>query len=171
MTTSLKATTMTTTNPDVRAAFKHVMAGVATPVSIVTTMSSGTPYGTTVSAFTSLSLNPPMVLVSLDRGSQTLASITHSGRFALNILAAEQTDAALAFAQKGGVGKFEGTAWNLDNELPRLAGIAGWIACTVSNLADGGDHIIALGHVVAAERRDVAPLTYHARTFGTHHPH
>ena len=163
-------TTTTTTDLTIQATFKEVMGSVATPVSIVTATFGGLPYGTTVSAFASLSMNPPMVLVSLDRGSQTLELISQSGRFGLNILAAHQAATALAFAKKGGVEKFHGTRWHLDHDLPRIAGAPGWIACTVADLVDGGDHVIALGHVDAAELADGRPLVYHERTFGTHLP-
>ncbi|MGV9945753.1 flavin reductase family protein [Rhodococcus aetherivorans] len=162
---------MTTTNSTVQAVFKEVMASVATPVSIVTAIDGGLPYGTTVSAFTSLSMNPPMVLVCLDHGSETLELIRDSGRFGLNILGADQSDTALSFAKKGGVGKFHGTRWDLDHDLPRIPGAPGWIACTVADLLDGGDHIIALGHVDAAKLTDGRPLVYHGRSFGTHLPH
>jgi flavin reductase (DIM6/NTAB) family NADH-FMN oxidoreductase RutF len=103
MTTAPNPNTMTTPDSALHNAFKETMAGVATPVSIVTTMAFHQPCGTTVSAFTSLSLNPPMVLVSLDRGSDTLAAIRRSGRFGLNILGAHHAHTALAFANKGGL--------------------------------------------------------------------
>src|SRR5262249_3259852 len=111
---------------DIRTTFKAVMARVATPVSIVTTVSDGCPHGTTVSAFTSLSMEPPMVLVSLDRNSDTLAGIQLSGRFGLNILGAHQTAIAALFAQKGGTAKFDGTPWTLVNDLPRIPESSGW---------------------------------------------
>lgn len=157
--------------PDVRAAFRTVMAGVATPVSIVTTVSDGRPHGTTVSAFASLSIDPPMVLVSLDRNSDTLAGIQDSMRFGLNILGAHQADVAASFARKGGAAKFEETPWELVDELPQIPTSSGWIACTVADLIVGGDHVIALGRVEAAELSEGRPLVYHARVFGTHGPY
>ncbi|MBF6148392.1 flavin reductase family protein [Nocardia nova] len=162
---------MTITEPDVRAAFKEVMAAVATPVSVVTANLGGLPYGTTVSAFASLSMNPPMVLVSLDRRSETLELVRASGRFGLNILGADQAATAVSFAKKGGADKFHGTHWDLDHDLPRIPGAPGWIACTVSKLVDGGDHVVVLGTVDAAELTDGHPLVYHGRLFGTHRPH
>lgn len=153
---------------DVAATFREVMAGVATPVSVITTLCEGLPHGTTVSAFASLSMDPPMVLVSLDRGSDLLARVQLTRRFGVNVLGAGQADLALAFARKGGAGKFDGVAWDTACGLPRLPGAPGWLACDVSALVDGGDHVIALGTVVAAECTDAPPLTYHARVFGTH---
>ena len=148
--------------------FREVMAGVATPVSVVTSMADGLPHGTTVSAFASLSMAPPMVLVSLDRGSDLLALVRESGRFGVNVLGSTQSALALAFARKGGTGKFSGERWEVDHDLPRLPGAPGWLACDVASLVEGGDHVVALGTVVAAETLDGRPLTYHGRIFGTH---
>ncbi|WP_228001531.1 flavin reductase family protein [Nocardia australiensis] len=144
------------------------MASVAAPVAVVTSMNGVLPAGTTVSAFTSLSMNPPMVLVALDRGSETLAHITSTDMFGLNVLACAQQDTALAFAKKGGTGKFEGIGWDLDHGLPRLHDAAGWVACRSERFVEGGDHVIMLGAAIAAEHRDCDPLTYRLRTFGTH---
>ena len=84
--------------------FRAVMAGVATPVSVVTTLTDGRPHGTTVSAFASLSMDPPMVLVSLDRGSGLLARLAVGGVFGVNVLGRDQAPLALAFARKGAKG-------------------------------------------------------------------
>ena len=150
-----------------RETFRDVMAGVCTPVSVVTAMAGARPHGTTVSAFASLSMTPPMVLVSLDRGSQLLTLVRASGRFGLNVLASTQSALALAFARKGDT-KFDGVTWTQEDAVPRLHGAPGWLACEVAGLVEGGDHVIALGNVVSAERRMGPPLTYHARVFGTH---
>lgn len=109
-----------------------------------------------------------MVLVSLDRGSDLLALLRRTGRFGLNVLAGGQSDLALRFADKG-VDRFAGVAWSAESGSARLAGVAAWADCTVTGLIDGGDHVIVLGAVVHADASDAAPLTYHARTFGTHH--
>ena len=156
---------------DLQAAFREVMASVCTPVSVVTAMSEGLPHGTTVSAFASLSMNPPMVLVSLDRGSEVLGLVRESGRFGLNVLSSDQSQLALNFARKGGVGKFAGVRWALEDGVPRIPGAGGFLACEVAELVDGGDHVVVLGRVRVAETTSVPPLTYHARSFGTHAAH
>lgn len=154
--------------PEQRAtAFREVMAGVCTPVSVVTAMDGDRPHGTTVSAFASLSLNPPMVLVSLDRESDLLALVRRTDRFGVNVLADTQSELAKQFARKGSA-KFHGVEWGPASGLPRLDGASGWLACAVSSLVDGGDHVIAIGEILDAETRDTAPLTYHQRRFGTH---
>ncbi|MBP2052534.1 flavin reductase (DIM6/NTAB) family NADH-FMN oxidoreductase RutF [Streptomyces griseochromogenes] len=153
--------------------FKEVMASVATPVSIVTTMSDDNlPCGATVSAFASLSIDPVMVLVSLDRRSTTLEVIRETGRFGLHVLGADQAGLALSFATKNGIDKFHGTSWRIDRGIPRLSQASAWIAASVADMVDGGDHVIVLGRVDAAEptgRKE--PLVYFRRTFGTHSPH
>ncbi|MEV5843514.1 flavin reductase family protein [Streptomyces sp. NPDC051985] len=147
--------------------FRRVMGVVCTPVSVVTTCADARPYGTTVSAFSALSLEPPMVLVALDRGSSLLSVLRRTRRFGLNVLSADQGDLATRFARKG-ADKFEGVRWRNDSELPRLAGVTGWLACEVTRFVDGGDHLVAMGSVVSADCQDAAPLTYHRRGYGTH---
>ena|ERR1700712_3868295 len=147
--------------------FRQVMASVATPVTVVTTLLDGVPHGTTVSAFASLSMDPPMIMVALDRGSDLLARIRQTRRFGINVLGSTQPALAMAFARKG-LEKFAGVQWKLDNDLPRLAEAPGWLACELADLVGGGDHMIALGSVVGVDTVDGFPLTYHARVFGTH---
>ncbi|MFI5607469.1 flavin reductase family protein [Amycolatopsis sp. NPDC051903] len=157
----------TVTGSALGAQFREVMSGVCTPVSVVTALDGRRPHGTTVSAFASLSLAPPMVLVSLDRTSDLLTVVRRGGRFGLNVLESGQAELAKRFARKG-MAKFDGVSWELDDDLPRLAGASGWVACRVEKLIEGGDHVVALGLVLAADSVPLAPLTYHARTFGTH---
>jgi flavin reductase (DIM6/NTAB) family NADH-FMN oxidoreductase RutF len=167
----MEVETMTTMEEEVlRAAFREVMADVATPVTVVTSAVDGVPHGTTVSAFASLSMTPPMVLVALDRSSGLLRVIHEAGYFGVNILGRHQARHGLGFARKGGAEKFHGVSWLSDRGLPRLAHAPGWIACEAGQFVEGGDHIVIFGRVLAAEALGGGPLTYHARTFGTHRP-
>lgn len=162
---------MTTTLTPLQDTFRAAMASVATPVSVVTTLELfGQPHGATVSAFTSLSMTPPMVLVSLDSHSALLEMIELTGSFGLNVLAANQADLALRFATKG-PGRFTGVPWNGEHGSARLQGVSSWVACKVADIVQGGDHRILLGNVVDAAATELEPLTYHARTFGTHQRH
>lgn len=147
--------------------FKDCMAAVCAPLSIVTSYDNGTAHGTTVSAFASLSLDPPMVLVSLNNDSSILPMIDNSGRFGLNILAANQDGLGTQFARKA-TDRFDGVDWDIEAGVPRLNGVAAWLACEVSNVVTGGDHQIVLGTVDRAEHLDVAPLVYYKRQFGTY---
>lgn len=154
---------------EVAQCLREVMASVCTPVSVVTALNDGRPHGTTVSAFCSLSLKPPMVIVCLDRQSALLEIIRATGFFGINILSSTDAHVALSFATKGHQ-KFDGIEWSLDRELPRLSAAAGWVACNGALLVDGGDHVVVIGSVVAAELVAGPPLTYYQREFGTHAP-
>ncbi|WP_457590139.1 flavin reductase family protein [Gordonia aurantiaca] len=143
------------------------MARVCTPVAVITAFDDERPHGTTVSAFTSLSMGPPMILVSLDRGSDLLGIIRRTGEFGVNVLAHDQADIAMRFARKG-ADKFHGVSWHESARVPRIHGSAGWLACTTETLVDGGDHVVVLGNIVETGVTPAPPLTYHDRVFGTH---
>lgn len=154
---------------DLAASLRDVMADVCTPVAIVTSCVEHTPFGSTVSAFCSLSMEPPMVMVALNRGSDTLRALEVSGRFGVNVLGSRNADLAMQFARKG-PGKFDGVRWTPTHGVPRIDTSPGWIACDVAGFADGGDHLIISGNVVGADLQHSEPLTYHQRRFGTHVP-
>lgn len=147
--------------------FRDLMAGVCGPVTVVTATDGPTPLGATVSSFASLSLSPPMVTVALDRRSSLLTRILHTGRFGVNVLGRGHDEVAMAFAQRD-ADRFAGIDWRVDNDLPRLTEAPGWMACGLAQAVDGGDHMLLLGEVIAAETRTAAPLVYGYRTFGTH---
>jgi flavin reductase (DIM6/NTAB) family NADH-FMN oxidoreductase RutF len=148
--------------------FRQLMAGVCAPVTVVTTSVHGVPYGATVSSLASLSLDPPLVSVAFDRASRLLARIQQAGEFGVNVLSQAQDDLARNFAVARG-DKFSGAAWFTDDGLPRLADTAGWMACELSRAVEGGDHLLLFGLVrTASSRRDLPPLVYAHRTYGTH---
>lgn len=147
--------------------FREAMAGVATPVSIVTTLCDGRPHGSTVSAFLSLSMEPALLLVSLHKQSKLLDLIRTSNRFGLNVLGVGQRDIAAAFAKRAD-DKFNGVRWQSRQGVPRLYDVSGWVACVVDDVIDAGDHRIIIGNVIEADSADRPPLTYHRRVFGTH---
>jgi flavin reductase (DIM6/NTAB) family NADH-FMN oxidoreductase RutF len=146
------------------------MASVCTPVSVVTAMAGDRPHGTTVCAFASLSLSPPMVLVALDKSSELLRHVRRTLVFGLNILHADQAAVAGGFARKG-EDKFNGIGWTLESGVPRLDGCAAWLACCVERMVNGGDHTVVLGHILSAAHAPAPPLTYYQRRFGTYRAH
>jgi flavin reductase (DIM6/NTAB) family NADH-FMN oxidoreductase RutF len=150
--------------------FKQVLGSVPAPVTVVTALRDGRPHGTTVSAFCSLSLEPPLVIVSLDRASELLEILSETMRFGVNVLQARQADHALCFARKGSE-KFRGVAWSADRGVPRLPDSAAWIVCRAAKLLPEGDHVIVTGLVEHAERADSPPLVYRQRAFATLAPH
>jgi flavin reductase (DIM6/NTAB) family NADH-FMN oxidoreductase RutF len=146
--------------------FRDTLARVPTPVTVVTSHIDRKPHGTTVSAFSSLSLDPPMILVSLDQSSDLLKIIQETGHFGVNVLAAGQQALATTFARKG-ADKFAGVAWYLDHGAPRLAGKGQWLVCRTDQLVTAGDHVIIIGLVVHADTHSFEPLLYRQRAFGT----
>jgi flavin reductase (DIM6/NTAB) family NADH-FMN oxidoreductase RutF len=159
--------TLKTERPGVdAAAFRDALGAVCAPVAVVTSLHEGRPHGATVSAFCSLSLEPPLVLVALDRGSDLLAMIRQARRYGINVLSHSQEELATRFARKG-VDKFGDVPWELDTDLPRLEDTASWIACRLHELVEGGDHVIAVGFVERAQASQAHPLLYRQREFGT----
>lgn len=147
--------------------FRDVMAHVPSPVAVVTTYLDGHPHGTTVSAFMSLSVEPPRLLLSLDNRSRLLAQLHLGATAGVNILTAGQTDLATHFARKDKDPSV--VAWeHTDGGPPRLAGAHSWLALTVSELITTGDHTLVVGGVDSAYPSPEAPLVYWQRTFGTH---
>src|SRR5690606_25897023 len=126
------------------------MASVCTPVSVVTGLEGTLPHGTTVSAFTSLSMDPPMVLVALGQSSELLALVRRTRRYGINVLSSGEAHVARRFAGKGGSAKYAGVPWEPEAGVPRVPGAGGFLACEVADLVPGGDHLVVLGRVVAA---------------------
>lgn len=140
---------------------RHVMGHFATGVTIITTKDgSGAPNGITANAFTSLSLDPPLVLVCIDNKANCYRCFEESKLFAVNLLGEHQEHLSTRFATKG-VEKFEGIAWHFGHEgLPLLEEAIGYIQCRVTNTYEGGDHTIYLGSVVSAEAAGDRPLLF-----------
>ena len=157
-----------TTDPVVlQKSFRAAMGNVAAAVSVVTTFHDGAPHGTTVSAFSSLSMDPSMLLVSLDNTSKLLAKLTVGSRIGVNVLACHQDQVALRFAGKGD-DKFLDVPWQLEDGAPALSERHAWVALTVAQLIVAGDHTLVLGDVEAADASSGLALTYWQRSFGSH---
>lgn len=144
--------------------FRKACSQWASGVSIVTTVdSAGKPFGLTMTAVTSLSLNPAMFIVCVDNNSDTLAPMRESKVFCINVLASNQQDLSNRFAKKGAE-KFDGVGYAAGNTgAPVLAGALLSIECAVSSIVPGGDHQIMLGEVrriVSNESEGVEPLLY-----------
>lgn len=119
----------------------------------------------TASAFASVSLDPPRVLVCLDKGSRTRALLADQSTFAISILSADQEDVSRKFADTGPKPFGELIHKRGENGAPLLDGAIAWIECSVSEIIDGGDHDIVLGEVTACTPSDGAPLLYFDRTY------
>src|SRR5882724_6667399 len=142
--------------------FREALAAYATGVTVITAIGANGPSGATANAVSSLSLDPPMMLACLDRGSRTLTSVRAQGRFGVNALAVGQEELARRFAGKNAEAeKWEGVEWSESDELPRLPGALMWVACELRDLIDGGDHLILTGNVLAVESREGNHLLFH----------
>jgi len=139
------------------------MACFPTGVTVVATRDSqGAPVGLTVNSFTSVSLEPPLVLVCIDQGAQSHEPLIIAGSFAVSILAATQADVAKRFAVRPSEGRFEGVAWTpAPSGSPVLSGAAAWLDCATHEVITAGDHVIILGRVDAAGTNNVSALLFH----------
>ena len=147
--------------------FKRAMAQFASGVTVVTTRYGETPIGITASSFTSLSLEPPLVLVSLSKKLFTHNAIAESGFFAVNVLSAHQLELGMRFAgmRPQLPDRFAGlTTYQASTGAPLLPDSLAWVDCTVWAMYDGGDHTIFVGEVQDLSVSDLdTPLLYHNR--------
>ena len=142
----------------------------ASGVTVVTTIHEGQLRGVTVSAFSSLSLNPPLVLICLANESESKDWIAESGVFAVNILSDEQEFLSERFAARAPIvnARFEGVPYHTASTgSPILADSLAWYDCRVEALHDGGDHTIFIGHVEAVGfgAASKPPLVYFANRY------
>jgi flavin reductase (DIM6/NTAB) family NADH-FMN oxidoreductase RutF len=142
------------------AGFKKAMSHFASGVTVVTTEHEGRPYGMTVASFASLSLNPPLVLVCIEKGVKTHDAIDAAGVFGVSMLARTQDDISNRFASKSedkftGVDVRRGAAG-----MPLIEGAICTLECRIQDRLPGGDHTIFVGLVEHAETHDAAPLVY-----------
>jgi len=149
--------------------FRHAMGHFATGVTVVTSVDAdGQPVGTTANAVTSLSLDPPLVLVCFDLGSITLRAIREHGAFVVNVLAAPQQHLSANFARRGLAAAWDGVRHRRGpTGSPRLEDVLAVLECTVEHALPGGDHEIIVGRVrhVETSATCVAPLVYYRGTY------
>ena len=135
----------------------------ATGVTVVTTLSgNGVPLGMTMNSFSSVSLDPPLILFSLDRRSQYFDDFMAAEHFAVNVLGGRQEDLSNRFAQKGRdpVSNQDFETWNTG--CPILKGALAALECAVDQKVDGGDHVIFICRVLkASHTSEGAPLLFH----------
>ena len=146
------------------AEFRHAMGYFATGVTVITSIGAdGEPVGTTASAVTSLSLDPPLVLVCFDLGSVTLRAIRGHGAFVVNVLAAAQRQLSANFARRGLAAAWDGVRHRHGpTGSPRLEDVLAIMECTVERALPGGDHEIIVGRVrhVQTSASPAGPLVY-----------
>lgn len=149
--------------------FKNALANWASGVSVVATRTDGLVYGMTVSSFTSLSFEPPLILVCLNKASRLGDMIETTGAFTVSILAAAHEHVSNHFATPGR--EPAETLHPIDHDdapsgLPIVAGAVAYVDCALHKSIDEGDHTIIIGRVTAADAsEELAPLLYCRRGY------
>jgi flavin reductase (DIM6/NTAB) family NADH-FMN oxidoreductase RutF len=142
--------------------FRKALGCFPTGVTVVTTLAAdGSPVGVTIGSFTSLSLDPPLVLFCLDNKSDQIESFRRSGNFVVNVLSQGQRELSILFSTKM-QNKFAGVNFDCGvGGLPVLPGCLANIECSMVQIHDGGDHQIFIGrveHLCCSETGD--PLVF-----------
>jgi 3-hydroxy-9,10-secoandrosta-1,3,5(10)-triene-9,17-dione monooxygenase reductase component len=150
------------------AVFRHVLGHFCTGVTIVTGLGDdGLPAGLACQSFTSLSLDPPLVLICPGRTSTSWPRIERAGRFTVNVLAEDQQDVSTAFGSRDGA-KFTAAPWQItDRGAVVLDNVLAWVHCEIDAAHDGGDHQIVVGAVRELRvLRDDGPLLFFRGCYG-----
>ncbi len=150
--------------------FRNALGSFATGITVITTLGAdGVPLGITVNSFSSLSLDPPLVLFCVARSSQSLATFTSAPAFAVNVLADDQQELSVRFSRRDLQDRWSGLAVDTwDTGVPILKGCLATLECDRHALLDGGDHVIVVGRVRRLESRaDGRPLLYFRGAYAT----
>lgn len=153
--------------------FRDLLGRFVSGVTVVTTSDDdGRPHGMTVSSFCSLSLDPPLILVCIDREASMYHLLMHEGHpFSVNILAADQQQLSSRFSQLEMEQRFEGVDYHIGaHGAPVIAGAHGVLHCLVLARHDGGDHGIFVGELAGGTVGSGAPLVYHRGWYGRMEP-
>ncbi len=147
--------------------FRSVLGQFATGVTIITAVDDGEPVGVAANSFTSVSLDPPLVLFCVARTSSTWPRIERARKFAVNILGEHQEELSGLFAKKG-ADRFGQTDWHLGvGGSPVLHDTLAYLDCEFWNEYDGGDHIIVVGRVLdLGLHTDTGPLLFFRGKYG-----
>jgi flavin reductase (DIM6/NTAB) family NADH-FMN oxidoreductase RutF len=151
--------------------FRLVMGHFATGVTVVTVFDGDQPDGITVNALSSVSLEPPLVMVALDRRRHIVPAVRLSGRYAVNVLAEDQQRLSDCFAGaklEPGMEAFCGATWTLgETGLPLIDGAIATLECTIVQTVSVGDHDLFIGRVdaLASAAEESQPLIYYRRRY------
>jgi flavin reductase (DIM6/NTAB) family NADH-FMN oxidoreductase RutF len=142
--------------------FREVFGRFATGVAVITSSGPTGAGGMTANAICSLSLHPLLALVCFENRARTLPIVRESGRFAVNILGAEQSHLAGVFASKLPESeKLDGVEHRIEHGVPIIERTLAWAVCELRELIAGGDHTIAIGQVLELGLGDGEPLLWY----------
>ena len=150
------------------AELRAAMGRFPTGVAVVSAQTDEGPAGLAVNSVASLSLDPPLMLVCLDRGSRTLRAVESAGRFGINVLGAGAEPVARSFARKVPVPeKWDGVEWATEDGVPHLDAAIVFIVCRMRDVVSGGDHVIVTGEIESIRERPGEPLLFTAGGYRT----
>lgn len=153
--------------PSDAAEYRHALASFGTGVTVVTTRWQDQDWGMTCNSFSSVSLNPRLVLWSIRREASSLDAFTRSGGFTVNVLSQAQQPLARQFATGSLSQRFGGVPLErLASQRVRLPGAAAWFDCELHQLVEAGDHHILIGRVVRFATEDTPALSFWRSQFG-----
>jgi flavin reductase (DIM6/NTAB) family NADH-FMN oxidoreductase RutF len=154
------------------AEFRRVLGHWVTGVAVVASRKAdGAPCGLTANAVTSLSLDPPLILVCVDRSADSHDCIRDAGVFTVNVLGSASERLARRFAAWDITDKFAGVAYRpAASGAPVLEDALAWVECRVRETFPGGDHTIFVGEVLAGDAREGEPLLYYRGGYGRFMP-
>lgn len=145
--------------------YRKALRRFASGITVVTVANGEELHGMTASSFASVSLVPPLILVSLEKGSRTREFVLDARYFGVNVLADHQEDLARSFSQPGHK-PFENTKHRIGkHKFPLLEGAIAWLECQVYDTVDAGDHDVVIGEVVQCDAREGSPLVYFNRDY------
>ena len=148
------------------ASFRAVLGHFATGITVITAMDGDEPVGIAANSFTSVSLDPPLVLFCAAKSSSTWPRIQRAGHFMVNVLDEHQAHISLLFAQKG-ADRFGQIAWSATDRGPVLHDVHAWLDCTIETEHEAGDHVIVVGRVhELALAADAGPLLFYQGRYG-----
>ncbi len=148
--------------------FRDAMRAWATGISIITTQTLAARHGMTLNSFTSVSLDPPLVLVCVQNNLRILALIREAGTFAISVLRADQAGWSQRFAGSSteNIDRFEGfETFTASTSAPILKNALAYFDCRVENYYPGGTHTIIVARVLDAKREEGEPLVYWNRDY------
>lgn len=146
-------------------ALRQAFSKFATGVTIVTTMTDNGPVGMTVNSFSSVSLDPPLTLWSIDRGSSRYEAFASARDTAIHVLAQDQEALCLGFAKQADAFSLAKWAQNVDG-VPLIEGCLARFECRRYGKHDAGDHTIIVDQILQASVQNGEPLTFFEGTFG-----
>ena len=146
--------------------FRHVLGHLPTGVTVITAQAGDVPTGMTANSVTSVSLDPPLILVCPAKSSSTWPRIRAAGRFCVNVMAGHHEDTIRRFAQRD-VDRFAGVACSARSSGPGLDEAVAWMDCELRDEHEAGDHTIAVAEVVAIDAAvGATPLVFFRGRYG-----